>query len=116
MSEKTHLLEIYDAEDYQGPNPLHVTGVGVVEGPEHSKYYVIELDNPIQCENRCIRQLALRPHYDGDPIDRTTGSVCTVGIAFAKPGANYVPGQQYGFKDFCFWSVGKIRPCDQATQ
>ena len=109
MTGTRHLLEIYDPEDtYQGPNPLHVTGAGLVRGPECSQYYILELEEPQRIDGHDVRQLAVRPHYDGDPIENPIEGTCTVGIAYNKPGAAYQPGEQYGFRDFCFWSVGKI--------
>lgn len=113
MGNKMHLLELYDAEDFDGPNPIHVTGVGVVNGPENAKYYVIQLLEPIQLEQIMITQLAIRPHYDGDAVDRAIESVCTVGITFGKPDQYYVPGDKYGFDDFRLWKVGKIHPVEK---
>ena len=108
-----HLLELYDAEDFNGPNPIHVTGVGVVNGPENAKYYVIQLLEPILLEQVMVSQLAIRPHYDGDSVNRAIESVCTVGIAFGKPNQDYVPGDKYGFDDFKLWKVGKIHPIEK---
>lgn len=108
-----HLLELYDAEDYSGPNPIHVTGVGVVSGPENAEYYVIQLAEPIQLNNESVTQLAIRPHYDGDSVDRAIDSVCTVGITIGKPNQDYIPGYKYGFEDFKLWKVGKIHPVEK---
>lgn len=108
--EKLHLIEIYDAEGYVGPNPLRVTGSCRVRGPEGSKYYVVTPALEVVDDNgQVIRQMAVRPHYDGDSIDRATDSTCTVGIALAPPGKMFEDGNQYGFADFCFWRVGKIK-------
>lgn len=113
MGKKMHLLELYDTEDYNGPNPIHVTGVGVVSGPENAEYYVIQLAEPIQLDKEEISQLAIRPHYDSDSVDRAIDGVCTVGITIGKPNQAYIPGYKYGFEDFKLWKVGKIHPIEK---
>lgn len=112
MDPKDHILEIYEPDGYAGPNPLRVTGVGLVRGPERTQYYLLELADPVQDHQVTIGQLAIRPHYDGDPISHAVESVCTVGIALARPGQVFQAGQSYGFADFCFWKVGKIHPAN----
>lgn len=113
MDKKTHLLEIYDADGYDGPNPLKVTGIGTVHGPENCEYYLVA---PAQTVSNGsgdpIERLALRCHYDGDRIERAVDSTCTVGIALTRPELSYDPEQRYGFSDFSFWKVGKIQPCN----
>ncbi len=109
MSGNSHLLELYDADDYTGPNPLRATGQGVVWGPEGIKYYILEPDEPLYIDDHTYSQLAVRPNYDGDSIDCPVKSTCTVGIAYSRPGEIFTPGELYGFKDFCFWTVGKIK-------
>lgn len=109
MSTKAHLLEVYDADDFTGPNPLRLTGLGTVWGPEGVKYYILEMPEPLIVDDRSITQLAVRPNYDSDSIDCPINSTCTVGIAFSRPGEVFTPGELYGFKDFCFWHVGKIK-------
>lgn len=110
MSENSHLLEIYDTEDYEGPNPLHVVGIGVVNGPERSQYYLIKPLEEIKIQGKLVTQLAVRPHYDGDSIDNAVESMCTVGIALTNPETDYTEKKTFGFLDFIFWKVGKINP------
>lgn len=109
--EKQHILEIYDVEEDPVPSAVKVEGVGVVFGPEGSKYYILRTEEPLPIGGMAITQLAVRPHYEGDPVERASESVCTVGIAYAPGGSGYAPGEQYGFNDFVFWRVGKICPC-----
>jgi hypothetical protein len=71
---------------------------------------VVQPENPVEIDDRPVTQLAVRPHYEGDPPDRVTDSICTVGIALAPPDHTYVAEQRYGFAEFCFWKVGKIHP------
>jgi hypothetical protein len=108
-TQKTYMLEIYDADDYSGPNPLHVTCVGFVHGPERTQYCIVEPLSDAEHTPPAI-QLAVRPHYDGDSINRTTQDVCTVSISMARSGLTYVAGERYGFNDFELWKVGKIHP------
>lgn len=113
MDKKIHLLEIYDADGYDGPNPLKVTGICTVHGPENCEYYLV---TPAQTvtngSGEPIDRLALRCHYDSDRIERAMDSTCTVGIALTRPELSYDPEQRYGFNDFNFWKVGKIQPCN----
>jgi hypothetical protein len=110
---KHHLLEIYDVEDYNGPNPVHVTGVCVVKGPERSEYYILKPDEPISIQDRTIEQFAVRPHYDGDGIVNATDSICTVSITLTKNGTLFDCEHTYGFTDFVNWKVGKICPAHE---
>lgn len=110
VSTKMHMLEVYDADNLDGPNPIHVRGVYTVRGPESSQYYILEPTEAIRINGADVEQLAIRPHYEGDRIDKAVESVCTVGIALAKPGHTYEADHNYGFADFCFWKVGKIHP------
>lgn len=112
MTATTHMLEIYDPNHYDGPNPVTVVGVGTVWGPENRQYYVLEPRAPVRVEGEEITQLAVSPHYSGDEIRRATEGVCTVGIALARSGRHFTPGESYGFADFCFWKVGKIHPAN----
>lgn len=111
MADKTHTLEIYDLDNHSGPNPIKLVGQFVVRGPEGSQYYILRPDEPMQMEEHLIECLAIRPHYDGDPILNVIESVCTVGIALPVNGASYIEGEVYGFNDFLLWKVGKINPC-----
>lgn len=109
---KTYLLEIYDVEDYDGPNPVHVSCTGFIHGPERSQYCILQPDD--RFTGLPFAQLAVRPHYDGDKINRAVESVCTVSISLPASGVTYSPGERYGFADFEFWKVGKIHPPKEA--
>lgn len=110
--DKIYLLEIYDdAGDYEGPNPLHVTCLGFVHGPERARYCVLQ---PLPSPDTAPIQLAIRPHYEADKIDRIIESVCTVSISTAREGVTFTPDERYGFADFVFWKVGKIHPPNEA--
>jgi len=110
MSFSSYVLEIYDAEDYVGPNPVRVTGMGIINGPENSQYFVIEPDHEIVTSKRTTNQLAVRAHYDGDPISHVTDSVATVGIALLSADSEIDSEHTYNFNDLKFWKVGKISP------
>ena len=106
---KVHMLEIYDLDDYVGPNPIRLEGQFVVRGPEGSQYYILKPNEVILLEGRSINCVAVRPHYEGDPISNVLESICTVGIALPCNGVGYEEGVTYGFNDFVFWKVGKIK-------
>ncbi len=112
MTEHNYLLEIYDAEEFNGPNPLTATGMGIINGPENTQYFIVETHKKIQPNGQQINHLALRAHYGEDSIDKVTGSVTTVGIALMKPGQEINTDKTYGFDDFIFWKVGKLHPQD----
>jgi hypothetical protein len=116
MTNTSHLLEVYDMEDYAGPNPIRVVGIGMVRGPENRQYYVLETAEPVNCDQNSAKQLAVLPHYQGDCCSKILSSVCTVSIALAKPGQTFVPDEKYGFSDFCFWKVGKIHPLNASVE
>ncbi len=54
MNGQSYLLEIYDAEEFNGPNPLLVKGKGVVDGPDHTQYFMVEA---MQTANHMASQL-----------------------------------------------------------
>jgi len=110
MVDKLHSLEIYDLENYSGPNPIRLTGQFVVRGPEGSQYYILNTTEPVELDDRKVEYFAIRPHYDGDPIANAIDSACTVGIALPNNGTVFMEGEVYGFNDFVFWKVGKINP------
>lgn len=110
MTGKIHSLEIYDLDDDSVPNPIKIIGQFIVRGPESSQYYILKPDQPMHLDGRLIECLAIRPHYDRDPIINVVESACTVGIALPNDGATYVEGEVYGFNDFLLWKVGKINP------
>jgi len=107
MTEKTHMLEIYDLDDNE-PNPILLEGQFIVRGPESSQYYILKPCEPLQIDGHAIVTLAIRPHYDGDPIANAIDSICTVGIALPGDDISFQEGKTYGFNDFIFWKVGKI--------
>lgn len=107
----SYLLEIYDAEGYQGPNPVRVTGKGIVRGPENTEYFVLESAEKILADHEEIHRFAVRAHYRSDSINKLTDNTCTVGIALMPNHAKYFDmTKAYGFDDFIFWKVGKIQP------
>jgi len=110
MTNKVHMLEIYDLDNYAGPNPVMLEGQFVVSGPEGSQYYILKPNDEILLDGKSINCIAVRPHYDGDPIANAMESICTVGIALPCNGNDYQEGTLYGFSDFNFWKVGKINP------
>lgn len=110
MNGKAHVLEIYDTENYEGPNPVRVTGRFIVRGPERTQYYILEPQEPMRYEGADIQILAVRPHYEGDSITNAVESMCTVGIALTRPDTAFEEGSNYGFNDFIFWRVGKMHP------
>jgi hypothetical protein len=110
MTNKVHMLEIYDLDNYAGPNPVKLEGQFIVHGPEGSQYYILKPNDALLLDGRCINCIAIRPHYDGDPIANAMESICTVGIALPCNGSDYQEGTTYGFNDFNFWKVGKINP------
>ncbi len=110
MSDQSYLLEIYDADEFKGPNPLLMTSKGVINGPENTQYLILETQQNASSNGNSISQLAVRAHYNGDTISRIQESVSTVGIAFLKEEIEMESSRDYGFEDFIFWKVGKINP------
>jgi len=110
MTKTMHMLEIYDLDDFTGDNPVILSGNFIVFGPEGRKYYILNLVHPIEYEEQQVSRVAIRPHYDGDPIVKVIESICTVEIALPGSDTDYQEGKGYGFNDFVFWKVGKINP------
>ena len=112
MNGQSYLLEIYDADsdEFTGPNPILMKGCGVINGPENTQYFVLEAEQDVFSNGTNINQLAVRAHYNGDTIDKLLDSVTTVGIALLKDDVDVNESKKYGFDDFIFWKVGKIKP------
>jgi len=108
MTQSSYMLEIYDTEDYSGPNPVHVTGTAIIKGPENSRYFVLEPQQQMAIGEFTASHLAVRAHYDGDPINHITDSVATVGIALLTSKLDV--DHTYNFNDLKLWKVGKISP------
>ncbi len=108
MNETEHLLEIYDADDYDGPNPLRLRGRFIVYGPENARYFITEPVEPVRFNGTHVRQLALRMRYDGDSIENALTGTCTVLINTAPDDCVYEEGNSYGFDGFRFWHAGKL--------
>lgn len=110
MSNAEHLLEIYDTENYSGPNPLRLTGHFTVFGPENSRYYILTPNVEITIHDKPVMQFAVRPRYDQDPIQNVIQGCCTVMINLPPDNIEYAEKKMYGFDGFEFWHAGKISP------
>lgn len=108
MTEQLHVLEVYEPYEYQGQNPLCVEGVAVVAGPMRDSYYLLRLDKPFEFEHDVVEQLLVSPRYNGDKIDRTVSSTCTVNIAVVPPNTDLSDRDHVRFEDLQRWGVGKI--------
>jgi hypothetical protein len=105
-----HALEVYEPYDYQGDNPLSVSGVAVLTGPARDNYYLLQLDHPFLIEQQNVTQLLVQPRYNEDNIERAVSSTCTVTIARVLGDADLKSIDKLGFGDFERWGVGKITP------
>jgi len=110
MSDQAYLLEIYDADGFDGPNPLLMKSKGVIKGPENTEYLILELQQDASADGQNLSQLAVRTHYNGDTVNKLLQSVTTVGIALFNEKADEELDRDYNFNDFIFWKVGKIQP------
>jgi hypothetical protein len=108
MNDTEHLLEIYDADDYDGPNPLRLRGCFIVHGPENARYFITKPTEPMKYNGYPIEQLALRMRYDGDNIENALTGTCTVLVNLAPEDCTYEEGSCYGFDDFRFWHAGRL--------
>ena len=108
MTEQQHVLEVYEPYEYHGQNPLCAKGVAVVAGPMRDTYYLLRLDNPFEYERVKIEHLLVSPRYNGDKIDLTVSSTCTVNIARVLPDIDLRDRPSITFDDFHRWGVGKI--------
>jgi hypothetical protein len=105
-----HVLEVYEPYDYEGDNPLMVSGVTVLAGPMRDNYYLLQLDTPIAVEQKPVTYLLVQPRYNGDKIDRAVSSTCTVNISRVVGDGDLSQLNKISFDDFERWGVGKIGP------
>ncbi len=104
-----HIIEIYEPNEYDGPNPIRADGLGLVHGPDGASNYLLKIEAPFRSGEEWVTHLVVRPHYVGDHITRAVDSVCTIGIARVRPDVNLSPDGSYTFMDIVKWGVGKIR-------
>lgn len=105
----SYVLEIYDADDYNGPNPVKVKGMGIINGPENSQYFVVQPDQEM-VSGRLNSHFAVRAHYDEDSISHVTDNVTTVSIILLSDDCAIDANHTYNFSDLKHWKVGKISP------
>ncbi len=110
MGDQQHFIEIYEPYEYDGPNPLEVSGVAVLKGPTRSNYYLLELSSPVEYDHERVEQLLVAPRYNGDKIDRAVCSTCTVNIARVPPDTHLDDSTSLTFESILRWGVGKISP------
>ncbi len=110
MTDQQHVLEVYEPYEYEGANPLTLTGVAVLPGPMRHDYYLLRLDQPFVFEQQRVEWLLVSPRYNGDRIDQTISSACTVNIARVPPETDLQDKSSISFQDFQQWGVGKISP------
>lgn len=110
MNAKTHVIEIYDPNDYAGPNPIKVSGLGVIRGPDKTEYYLLQLRNPVEYNGDMVEQLIVQPRYFGDKILRVINDACTVGIMRVKANKVLQPEVMFEHGSCAFWGAGKISP------
>jgi hypothetical protein len=111
MSGQQHVLEVYEPYEYEGPNPLILAGVAVLPGPMRHDYYLLRLEQPFMFEREKVELLLVSPRYNGDKIDQTISSACTVNIARVPPETDLQNKSSIDFEDIHRWGVGKISPC-----
>lgn len=107
-----HCLEIYEPGDYSGPIPLCANAVGIIDGPEHTKAYLLDLQEPMDIDSVTCSQIVVRPKHN-DPIERVVSSVCTVVIYCVKPEQSLDETSEYKYTGVINWGIGKIRPIEQ---
>ncbi len=112
MEHRTHLLEIYEPDNFEGSNPLHVTGTGLLRGANGAFYYLIEFEKGscLTIDGEEVCQLLLLPRYSEDPIKNVQESCCTVNVERVLPGAHLEPNTPFSYNDIEHWGVGKIHP------
>ncbi|HHH46179.1 MAG TPA: hypothetical protein ENK53_04110 [Thiotrichales bacterium] len=110
MSEnRQHRLEIYEPYDYDGRNPLAVTGKGLIRGANGAFYYLLESeDGPFRIGDQEIRQLLVLPRYASDPPSTMQENSCTVNIELVRSDVTLQPGVVFSYNDVEHWGVGKI--------
>ena len=107
MSENCHRIEVYEPFEYEGPNPLLVSGRGMLETPDRKEAYLLDLHSPLDVAGEKYSQLIVRPKYP-DPIERVTESNCTVLILLVKQGSKPILGEPFQYGDILNWGIGKI--------
>lgn len=110
MDAKSHIIEIYDPSDYVGPNPIKVSGLGVVRGPDKAEYYLLSVRNPFDYKGAKVTQLIVQPRYFGDKIARVVNDACTVGIMRVMSDFELSPEADLAVSSCAFWGAGKIVP------
>ena len=110
MTSKLHVIEIYEPAEYEGPNPMRVSGVGVVYGPDKSEYYLLEVVSPFDHTGDSVNQVLVQPRYFGDKIDRAINDICTVGIIRVKPDVILSSDSDFELSSSFYWGCGKICP------
>lgn len=116
MNDCRHLLEVYEPYGYEGPNPVHVHGCGVLRGPNGASYYLLNIDGALELDEIAVAQLLVLPRYNGDKIERAKESCCTVNIARVRPGVTLGPGDPFAYTDVTHWGVGKIVPSNGSSR
>ena len=109
-----YCIEIYEPADYDGPLPLCAHSVGIIDGPERSKAYLLELVDTLCVESLDCKQIIVRPRHD-DPIERVVSSPCTVVIYCVKPEQTLDAGSEYKYTGIINWGIGKIRPIENGN-
>jgi len=107
MSTACHRIEVYEPFEYDGPNPLMVTGRGLLVTPDKKDAYLLDLSAPLDIDGVKYRQVIVRPRYP-DPIERVTESNCTVLILLVKEGCSPEVGSEFQYNDIQNWGIGKI--------
>ncbi len=110
MVKQLHTIEIYEPYEYAGPNPLHVEGIAVLQGPMRTHYYLLDVAAPFEHQQTQVMQLLVAPRYTGDHIDRAVSSTCTVNIACVPLDEHLDPDALLTFDNVHRWGVGKISP------
>lgn len=110
MIKQLHTIEIYEPYEYTGPNPLHVEGIAVLQGPMRTNYYLLDVSAPFEHQQTRVKQLLVAPRYNGDHIDRAVSSTCTVNIACVPVDGPIDPNTLLTFDNVHRWGVGKISP------
>lgn len=108
MDETQHLLEVYEPYEYKGPNPISVSGSGILRGPNGAFYYIVAVTSPFNVDSTRVEQLLVLPRYNGDKIQRAKQSTCTVNIATVRAGVRLEHMGSLSYADICHWGVGKI--------
>lgn len=108
MDENQHFLEVYEPYEYEGPNPISVSGLGILRGPNGAFYYIVSVTSALHVDSSLVEQLLVLPRYGEDKIQRAEQSTCTVNIATVRPGVRLEHMGPLNYTDICHWGVGKI--------